>query len=87
MIGIKFSGCRKHCGRHCGYRSTKWKAECWIEEPSTNKETKIGTYERTVIFGSLGVGVDIYAPLHGYPGSKILRIEITINEWARVDLP
>ena len=48
-IGIKYFG--------SGNRFTKWKPECWIEEPNTNKETKInGLYWNT---GTTAVNFDI----------------------------
>ena len=75
-IGIKYFG--------SGKRFTKWKAECWIEEPNTNNETKINrSLERAAIIdnssSTWGVQINSSATISE---STILRIEITITEWA-----
>ena len=72
-IGIKYFG--------SGVRFTKWRAECWIKEPNTNKETKInGTLEKAGRISSRG-RLDVEIISSAISESTILRIEITIIEW------
>jgi len=77
-IGIKYFG--------SGKRFTKWTAEVWIVESSTNKETKLTeSFQKALTItdkstDDSGVCIKSSKLLE----SSILRIEITITEWKKL---